>query len=126
VHRRVRDAFEQALGAGKPPADRREQGGVEQQVHGHAHGGSRGGQVITGLHARRVGAFPGVDGHIEMPGGVGDSSQQRQVWPGQRRGRIRFDEEIVCLGPITQLRGGAGAFQGSGLGAHGDHGCSPL
>ena len=37
-----------------PAADRRHQRGVEEQVHGHTHGGVRGGDVVSGVNRLRV------------------------------------------------------------------------
>jgi hypothetical protein len=79
VRRRVVPTLEQPLRSGQPAAHRCHERSVEQQVHRDPHGRSRGGDVVTGLHARRVGALPRVDGRIQVARRVGDLAESRQV-----------------------------------------------
>jgi hypothetical protein len=46
-------------------------------MHRDANGCSRRRKVITGLHACGMGAFPRLDGHIQMTGRIGDLAQHR-------------------------------------------------
>ena len=77
VGRRVAVTFEQPLGACQPAAHRCHQRGVEEQVHRQTDGRTCGRDLIASLDAGRMGAFPRLDGHIEITGRVGDLAQQR-------------------------------------------------
>ena len=77
VRRRLALTFEQPLRSCQPAAHRRHEGGVEEQVHRDANGCTRRRDLVTGLHARGVGALPRLDGHIEMAGRVGDLAEHR-------------------------------------------------
>ena len=77
VRRRLTPTFEKPLRSRQPAAHRCHQGSVEEQVHRDANGCTCGRDLVTGLHARRVGALPRLDGHIEMAGRVGDLAEHR-------------------------------------------------
>ena len=62
VRRRLALAVEQPVRARQPAPHRRHEGGVEEQVHGHANGCSRGRELVAGPHGRRVGPLPRLDG----------------------------------------------------------------
>ena len=77
VRRRLTPTFEKPLRSCQPAAHRCHEGGVEEQVHRDANGRACGRDLVTGLHARGVGALPRLDGHIEMAGRVGDLAEHR-------------------------------------------------
>jgi hypothetical protein len=99
VRRRVFLAFEQLLRSSQPPAHRRHQRGVEEEMHRDANGGAARRELVTALQARGVGALPRLDGHIEMAGGVGNLAEHRQFGGCQEAGRVRLHEEIECFLP---------------------------
>ena len=101
MRRRLLAAFEQSLRPCQPAAHRRHQRRVEEQVHRQTDGRTRGRDLITGLHAGGVGAFPCLDGHIEMAGRVGDVTEQRQIGRGQNVGGVRLHEQVEGLLPVT-------------------------
>ena len=72
-------SVEQTLCSREPPAHGSQQGRVEEQVHGDANGGTGRRDPIASLRARRMGALPSLDRHIEMTCGVGHGSQKRQI-----------------------------------------------
>ena len=68
---------EKPLRSRQPAAHGRHEGGVEEQVHRDAHGGSARRDLVTRLQARGVGSLPRLDGHTEMARRVGDLSEHR-------------------------------------------------
>ena len=68
---------EKPLRSCQPAAHGRHEGGVEEQVHRDAYGGSARRDLVTRLQARGVGSLPRLDGHIEMAGRVGDLTEHR-------------------------------------------------
>jgi hypothetical protein len=105
MHGRPGISVEQVLGPLEPRPYWSQQRRVEEQVHGHTNGGSRGRETIAGLNARRIRALPRVDGHIQMTRGVCHTREKRQVDSSERRARVRFDEELVCVWPVAPGRG---------------------
>ena len=77
VRRRLTPAFEKPVGACQPAPHRRHEGGVEEQVHRDASGRACGGDLVPGEQARCVGTLPGLDGHVEVAGRVGDLPERR-------------------------------------------------
>jgi hypothetical protein len=71
--------FQKPLRSCQPAAHRCHEGRVEEQVQRDANGCSCGRDLVTGLHSRRVGAFPRLDGHIKLAGRVGDLAKHRQI-----------------------------------------------
>jgi hypothetical protein len=77
VRRRLTLSFQQPLGSCQPAAHRSHQRRVEQQVHRHADSRSGCRDLVTGLQGRRVGAHPGLDGHLELAGRIRDLTKHR-------------------------------------------------
>jgi len=77
VRRRLPATLEKPVRSCQPAAHRCHERSVEEQVQRDANGRTGGRDLVTGLHARRVGALPRLDGHIEMAGGVGDLAEHR-------------------------------------------------
>ena len=71
--------LEQALRPLHPAADRRHQRGVHQQVQGDPARRASRRERVTGTHRLGVRAFPRLDGHLEMAGGVGGLGQQPEI-----------------------------------------------
>ena len=46
-----------------------------------------------------MGAFPRLDGHVEMAGRIGHLAKQRQIGGGQGADDVRLHEEVECLLP---------------------------
>ena len=106
-------SVEQTLRPREPPAHGSQQGRIEEQVHGDANGGTSRRDTIASLHARRMGALPGLDRLVEMTRGVGHAGQKRQVGSRERSARVRFDEKLVSVLPIALDRGAVRPFQRS-------------
>ena len=70
-------------------------------MHRDTNGRACGSDRITALHARGVDTLPRLDGHIEMPGRVGDLAEQRQIGRGQEAVRVSLLEELERLLPIA-------------------------
>ncbi len=83
VRRRLALTVEKPLRSCQPAAHRCHERSVEEQVHRDANGRTCRRDLVTGLHARGVGALPRLDGHIEMAGRVGDLAEHRQIGGGQ-------------------------------------------
>ena len=79
VRGRLLLTLEQAFRPGEPAAHRRHQRGVQEQVHRDANRCACRRDRVAGLYAQRVRALPGLDGHVEMAGRVGDLAEQRQI-----------------------------------------------
>ena len=77
VRRRLILTLEKPLGSCQPAAHRCHQGGIEKQVHRDANGRACCCDLVAGLQARRMRAFPRLDGHVEMARGVGDLAEHR-------------------------------------------------
>ena len=101
VDRRVALSAEETLGAREPPAHRRHEGGVEEQVHGDANRRSCRSQVVAGPHAFRVRPLPHLDGHIEMACRVGDLGEQRQIAGTDETVCVRLHQQVVGLVPVA-------------------------
>jgi hypothetical protein len=101
LRRRLTLSLQKPLRSCQPAAHRCHERSVEQQVHRHADGRARCRDLITGLHGRRVGAPPGLDGHIEMAGRIGDLAKHREVRVGQKAVCVRFHEEVEGLPPVV-------------------------
>ena len=82
VSRGLALTVEKPLRSCQPAAHRCHEGGVEEQVHRDANGGSARRDLVTGLQARGVGSLPRLDGHIEMARRVGDLSRARAARSG--------------------------------------------
>ena len=93
--------LEQPLRSCQPTAHGRHQGRVEQQMHRDPHGCASRGDPITGLRARRVGAFPGIDRHVDVASGVGHLAEHRQVGGAQHTVGIRLREELEGRLPVA-------------------------
>ncbi len=76
VRRRLVATLEQPLRSSQPPADRRHQGGVEEQVHRDADGGPCRPDLVSGLQRLPMSAFPGLDADSEVARGIGDLAEQ--------------------------------------------------
>ena len=100
VRGRVLLAVEQSLGACQPPPHGCHEGGVEEQMHRQANGRTCRRNLLPGLRARGIGALPRLDGHIEMTGGVGDLSQNRQIGGADQAVGVRAHEEVEGLLPF--------------------------
>ena len=101
VRRRLILIVEQALRACQPAAHRSHERGVEKQVHGDANRCASRGNLVARLHARRMRAFPRLDRHVEVAGGVGDLAEQRQVGTAQEAARVRLHQEVERLLPLS-------------------------
>jgi hypothetical protein len=77
LRRRLTPSFQKPLRSCQPAAHRCHQRGVEQQVHRHPDGRTRCRDLVTGLHECGVGARPGLDGHLELAGRIGDLAKHR-------------------------------------------------
>ena len=75
-------------------------------MHRDANGRACRRDLITGLQALGVGPLPGLDGHIEMAGRVGDLAEHRQIGGGQQAVRVRLHEEVEGLLPVSPGRRG--------------------
>src|SRR5688572_14643287 len=58
-----------------------------------------------------VDTLPRIDRHVNMAGRVRTVSEQGEVRPIQELARIRFDEQLVGLLPVTARGGVTRAFQ---------------
>jgi hypothetical protein len=68
---------EKPLRSCEPGAHRRHEGGIEKQVHRHAHRRPSCRDLVAGLHARRMSALPRLNGHIKVAGRVGHLAKNR-------------------------------------------------
>jgi 4-oxalocrotonate tautomerase len=100
VRGRLTPTFEKPLRSLQPAAHRCHESGVEQYVHRDAHGCACCRDVVTCLHACRVGALPRLDGRIEMTGRVGDLAKHRKIGGGKETVPVRLHEEVECLLPV--------------------------
>ena len=71
-----------------------------------------------------MGAFPRIDGHIEITGHVGDLAEQREIRGSQDTGRVGLDEEVEGLLPVPTRGRGTGALDNAKTGAIA-HRCLP-
>ena len=116
VRRRLAPPLEEPLRPRQPAAHRRQEGGVEEQVHRDADRGPGGRDRVTGQQARRVRPLPRPDGHIEVAGRIGDLAQHGQIGGGQEAVRVRRHEEVESLLPTAPGRRGPGALDAAGAG----------
>ena len=77
MRRRLTPPFQKPLRSCQPAPYRCHERSVEQQMHRDADGRGCCRDLVTGLHGRRVGALPGLDGHIELAGRIGDLAKHR-------------------------------------------------
>ena len=77
MRRRLTLTLQESLGSAQPAAHRRHQGGIEKQVHRHPNRRAPCCDLVAGLQAPSMSAFPRVDGHVEVARGVGDLGQNR-------------------------------------------------
>ena len=97
-------SFEQPLRPREPAADRRHQGGVEQQVHRNPDGRPGRRHTVAALGLRGVRALPGVDRHVQPSGCVGDLAQPCQFGRPRETVRIRLHEAVASLLPVAPVR----------------------
>ena len=71
--------LEKPLRSCQPAAHRCHEGSVEKHVHRDADRRACSRHVVTGVHARRVGALPRLDGHVEVAGRVRDLSEYGEI-----------------------------------------------
>ena len=69
-------------------------------MHSHANRGASGGDLVSDLHACRVGAFPCLEGHIEVAGRIGDLAEECKVGRTQGAASIRLHQELKCRFPV--------------------------
>jgi hypothetical protein len=77
MRRRLVPAVEQPVRPRQPAPHRRHEGGVDEQVHRDASGSTGRRGLLPGEEARRVSALPGLDGHVEVAGRIGDLAERR-------------------------------------------------
>src|SRR4029450_12946071 len=71
-------------------------------MHRDADGRTGCRDLVTGLHEPRVGALPGLDGHIELAGRISDLAKHRQICGGQEAVGVRLHEQVEGLPPVAQ------------------------
>ena len=111
MHGRVALPVQQPFGARHPPAYRREQGGVEQQMQGDARGGARRREMVTAADRFGVEALPRVDRHVDVAGGVRGHREQFEGRSAQARCGVGRREQLVGQPPIAAAGSVAGAIQ---------------
>ena len=77
VRRRLARTFRVAARLARASRAPAPSGPYREQVHRDANGRACRRDRVAGLQARRVCAFPRLDGHVEMAGGVGDLAENR-------------------------------------------------
>ena len=77
VRRRLTLTLQESLGSAQPAAHRCHQGGIEKQVHRDANCRAPCSDLVAGLQAPCMSAFPRVDGHVEVARGVCDLGENR-------------------------------------------------
>ena len=93
--------LEQALRSPYPASDRRHQRGVHQQVQSDASRRAGRRERVAGPHRVCVGAFPRLDGHLDMAGGVGDLGQQPEIVERKPGVLVGPHEQAVGPWPVT-------------------------
>src|SRR3954463_2314490 len=96
--------LEETLGSRQPATYGRHERGIEKQVHRDANRRTCRGDLIAGLHVRRVSAFPRLNGHIELAGRVGDLAENRQIGGGREGSRVCLHQEVEGALPFAARR----------------------
>src|SRR5215216_530540 len=96
--------LEEPLGSRQPATYRRHERGIEKQVHRDANRRTCRGDLITGLHVRRVSAFPRLNGHVELAGRVGHLAENRQIDGAREALRVCPHQEVEGLLPVAARR----------------------
>ena len=101
VRRRLTPTFEKPLRSRHPAAHGCHEGSVEEQVHRDANGSACCRDLVPCLHACGVGAFPRLDGHIEMAGRIGDLAKHRQIGGAEEAVSVRLHEQLERPLPVS-------------------------
>ena len=96
--------LKQPLGTAQPAPDRRQQCGIEEEVHRHPHGGAGGADRHPCREELGVGALPQLDAALEPSGGVGDLGERRDVLQAELAAGVGLRVQLDGSRPVGTRR----------------------